>query len=615
MPRCNLAGIRRPHTALLLTLPLLLAPAAGGGNQDFVLEGVHGLPSLAALAWSRDGQRVYAGGTDDIVRVFDAEDLSLQQTWGHRGARIDHIAVAPDGSSLAAGDRDGVVTFYATRDGSELSRFGGNGRPVAGLAWEGDRIGVAALHGPIRVLESSGRPLTTIEGPGERFLRVQFALRCERVAAAGRGGDVRVWDTRTGRLLQHLRVGDVETTQLAFDEDCGRIAGQDWDGHVRIWSIEEGELLATLPGSGRTGGLAFLGDEVLGRGPQDLPLRWSLDGTRHGDWTAPPRWTGLPPEEDLSASPTVNTRHDLALYDGRFVEAYGDTLRLWTKTGQLLASQETGLSAITDVAATTELVVAATRDGRVLVRHATEGDLVGVMTLPGAPVRDIALDRRGRRLAVAGPDNLVRVWEPLAGGQPVTLFGHKEAVGSVAWSPSGQLASASPKEPEVLIWNLDSRQVGRRLMGFEGGISGLAWASSQLAVWASEEAGLKVLDLSGVQQSRSRVPHQGGQGSFNGTTVASVAGGDVALVDAYTGLQLAFSHTAVFWPSVAFSPDGTLLAGGTSGGSVQVLDRKTGALVVSLRGHAGAVNAVAFSADGALLVSGSEDGTVRVWSR
>ena len=142
MPPCNLTPIRRAAALFLLCLPLL-APRAGTGD-DFVLEGVHGLPSLAALAFSRDGQWLYAAGADDIVRVFN-DELDLVHTWGHRGARIDHVAPSPDGATVAAGDRDGVVSFYRTHDGSELSRFGGNGRPIVGLAWEADRIGMAAL--------------------------------------------------------------------------------------------------------------------------------------------------------------------------------------------------------------------------------------------------------------------------------------------------------------------------------------------------------------------------------------------------------------------------------------------------------------------------------------
>ena len=48
---------------------------------------------------------------------------------------------------------------------------------------------------------------------------------------------------------------------------------------------------------------------------------------------------------------------------------------------------------------------------------------------------------------------------------------------------------------------------------------------------------------------------------------------------------------------------------------MSVLDPKTGALLVSLPGHAERVTAVAFSDDGRVIVSGSADGTTRVWSR
>jgi WD40 repeat protein len=40
------------------------------------------------------------------------------------------------------------------------------------------------------------------------------------------------------------------------------------------------------------------------------------------------------------------------------------------------------------------------------------------------------------------------------------------------------------------------------------------------------------------------------------------------------------------YTSLALSPDGQLLAAGTGGGAVSVLDPKTGALLVSLPGHA-----------------------------
>lgn len=88
----------------------------------------------------------------------------------------------------------------------------------------------------------------------------------------------------------------------------------------------------------------------------------------------------------------------------------------------------------------------------------------------------------------------------------------------------------------------------------------------------------------------------------------------IKLWDAATGDQLRSleGHGGAV-TSVAFRPDGKVIASGSWDKTIKLWDAASGSQFRSLEGHDGWVNAVAFSPDGKVIVSGSEDHTVRLW--
>ncbi len=555
-----------------------------------------------------------------LLTTLEAEPQLVAFMHGHT-REVDSVALSPDGKLAASGDETGDIVLWDTTTHRSIGPpLEGHTAPVNSVAFSPDGLILVSgdAGGAIIFWDVAARqPITTLSDADDMIRSLAWSPDGQLVAAGG-AENVTLWDVETRQAVGQLDVGETRKgISVAFSPDDQTLAsgrcshleanGTCTEGEVRLWDVETLELIddPLIEHTNEVLSLAFSPDgELLASGSWDATvIVWDMDT---GEPIGPPLAGHTDYVSAVAFSP-----------DGQMLASgsWDNTIVVWS-----MEDQQTEYS---------------------LSGHA------------GA-VYSLALGADGRTMISGGADHKVILWN-LAANQSVgeTLAGHVTWVNSIASSPDGQLIASGScsqwdeeteecAQGEIRLWDVDARRlVGDPLAAHADFVSSVAFSpDGRTLASASYDGSIILWDIStALNASAATRQPTGAPLAENLSMLVSIAfspDGTLLASGAYNG-EILLWNLATRQPanklstdqsdglfSVAFSPDGKLLASGGCAelderatchrGGIYLWDVATRQLIAApLIQHTNWVLGLAFSPDGKLLASSSADKSIILW--
>ena len=396
---------------------------------------------------------------------------------------------------------DGILGEYACISG-ELRRTwrveGGAGRGALGASVDG-RFVAHASGRMVQLIDRASGAVRGFKAANGWIVDVAFVETPQALRLVTLSADyaLRVWDVQSLRPTLEVTAHRSMPSRLLALGGPGRFVSIDRSGVVRHWTLNDGERAtrALHVDAGTVLGMAFdLGGEHIALALDGPPHRVEVHALAAGG-----RWASEPTQGPMASVRALDEPGAWvgASYDGQLQRIETSASQLRTSWSMMLGSRANAIALSPDG----ERVAVACDDATVRLHRASDGTEIArvpleatrVPSLDWSPRGDeifavsypesnlVRIDAKthivttvfagdlanglrvvrcaptGDRLAVAGDDARIRIWQHNDQGawsHERTLAGHTEGIFALAFTPKGDVLASAGRSGTIRVWSL-----------------------------------------------------------------------------------------------------------------------------------------------------------------
>lgn len=670
-------------------------------------------PGVVSLAFNGNTSQLFSCSVDGVIRQWEIPPTATR-TLDPLPQPITKLAVSKNQSLALVTTADQVSRLLQLDNGQTQREFPSSAGPVVATAISPSNtvIAIGSNEGTVRVLNASnGEPLYTFKVPNGAVTGLHFHSDNQRLFTTGADGFLRLWKPvalADANAAANMPTGSSEgfqwpvtpagSTPLAGNSDASILFAGGADGKVRQVNSADGTVQRTLEGhvANVTDLAVAPNNQRLASVARDATLRlWNLtDGASLFEAKHPAPISAVSWSPDSLTVATAAEDGAVRLYaadSGKLLEKFSGNAAGWSSVAWLntaglfvTASSDRALriskrsaarlfstqsSEIVSMSLFGAQVLTGSKDGKLIQSDVNSGQSTREFLGCGSLVRAVAVSADNQRVAAAGSDGKLCIWNAANGELLQTLEVASPVLG-LTWSADNQKLAVSTEDRQLRVYGPPIEPTPNppasdlklhQQTTAESAITGLLFApdhrslrttsaSGQLAVWAyasptflkqfnqggavygvaisrdgstivscGTDQNVRVWDNVTGNQRFQMIGHQGAVHSValspdESFAISSGADKTIRLWDVVGGRQLKQLATldgTIY--SVAIHPNGQTIAAAGADRKVYLMDMITGSVQRTLEGHTDYIHSVAFNPTGTRLLSYGYAGQVRIW--